>query len=103
MLLAAGLETGFVLASAALYGLGAGVLMTLSQLDMLARSSTATFAVPTAIWNVSIDFGFGLGGVLFGLLAVGLGDDAAFWLLPAVLVVVLVLVAIEPRPEIRSR
>ena len=103
VLLAAGLETGYVLASATLYGLGAGGLMTLSQLDMLARSSRATFAVPTAIWNVSIDFGFGLGGVLFGFLAAGLGYDAAFWLLPAVLVVVLVLVAIEPRPETRSR
>ena len=103
VLLAAGLETGYVLASAALYGLGTGALMTLSQLDMLARSTRASFAVPTAIWNVSIDFGVGLGGVVFGLVAAGLGYDTAFWLLPAVLVVVLVLVAIEPRPETRLR
>ena len=55
--------------------------------------------MPTAIWNVSIDFGFGLGGVLFGFLAAGIGYDAAFWLLPAVIAVALVLVVVEPRPD----
>jgi predicted MFS family arabinose efflux permease len=97
VVLAAGVDTVHVLVSAFLYGVGTGTAMTMSQLDMLSRSSVAGFAVPTALWNVSIDFGVGLGGVLFGVLAASAGYDVAFWLLPGVMALVLVIVLLEPR------
>ena len=71
--------------------------MTASQLVLLAQARDGHFAVPTAAWNVALDCGFGLGGLALGFVAAGAGYDAAFWLLPGVMAVVLALVLAEAR------
>jgi predicted MFS family arabinose efflux permease len=97
VLLAADDGAAAVALSGALYGAGSGALMSASQLDFLSRGSRTGFAVPTAVWNIAIDCGFGLGGVLLGVAAAAAGYDAAFWILPPVMVVALLLVIAEPR------
>lgn len=81
-----------IVLAAALFGLGTGALMTGSQLVMLAAAHDGRFAVPIAAWNVALDCGFGLGGLLLGTVAAVTGYGAAFWLLPAVMAVALALV-----------
>jgi MFS family permease len=91
ILLALDQASATVVPAAALFGLGLGALMTGSQLVMLAAAHDGRFAVPTAAWNVALDCGFGLGGLLLGIVAAMTGYGAAFWLLPAVMVAALAL------------
>ena len=100
VLLASGNHAGgAVVAAGLLFGLGYGLLATSSQLDMLSRWSTDSFAVPTTAWNIAIDFGVGLGGVFVGLVASIGGYSAAFWVLPVAMAFVLALILLEPHPE----
>jgi hypothetical protein len=65
---------------------------------MLARTDRSSFALPTALWNVSFDSGFGAGGMLFGVIAFAVGLEAALWVLPAMLLFSLLIVCAEPSP-----
>ena len=55
-----------VVAAGVLFGTGYGLLASSSQLDMLARAGREGFALATTAWNIAIDCGVGLGGVLLG-------------------------------------
>ena len=92
-----------VLAAGVLFGTGYGLLACSSQLDMLSRATTEGFAVATTAWNIAIDGGVGLGGALLGIAASLVGYGTAFWLLPAVMGVTLVIVLLEPRPASAAR
>ncbi len=97
ILLASGSGPGIVVVSAGvLFGAGYGLLATSSQLDMLARAGPAGFAVPTTLWNIAIDCGVGLGGVILGLVASLTDYQTAFWVLPGVIGVALLLILLEP-------
>jgi predicted MFS family arabinose efflux permease len=63
---------------------------------MLNRAGPAGFALPIAVWNIAIDLGFGLGGVLFGIAAALTEYATAYWILPGVMAVALVLALVEP-------
>jgi predicted MFS family arabinose efflux permease len=91
----------FVPAAAVLIGSGSGLLMTSSQLDMLARGGPHNLAVSTSVWNIAIDCGVGLGGVLLGVVAAAYGYGAAFWVLPFVMVAAVVVMLVEPRARVR--
>ena len=79
-----------------LFGAGYGLLATSSQLDMLARAGPAGFAVPTTLWNIAIDCGVGLGGVILGIVAALTSYQTASWVLPGVIGVALLLILLNP-------
>jgi hypothetical protein len=83
-----------------LFGSGYGLLATSSQLDMLGRGGLHNFAVSTSAWNIAIDCGVGLGGVILGVVASVSGYATAFWILPGVMVVAIAVMLIEPRSRI---
>jgi len=87
----------FVPAAGVLLGTGSGLLMTSSQLDMLARGGPDNLAVSTSAWNIAIDCGVGLGGVLLGTVAAVSGYGTAFWILPCVMAAAVVVMLVEPR------
>jgi predicted MFS family arabinose efflux permease len=88
-----------VIAAGILFGTGYGLLASSSQLDMLSRAGPEGFGLATTAWNIAIDFGVGLGGVILGGVAAISGYGVAFWLLPAVMGIVLLLVLLEPKSE----
>jgi predicted MFS family arabinose efflux permease len=94
-------HAAFVPAAGVLVGSGSGLLMTSSQLDMLARGGPHNLAVSTTAWNIAIDCGVGLGGVLLGVVAAVSGYETAFWILPCVMAVAVALMLIEPRTRTR--
>jgi predicted MFS family arabinose efflux permease len=103
VLLASGNGPGLVVVAAGvLFGAGYGLLQSASQLDMLARGGSDGFAVATTAFNIAIDCGVGLGGVLLGLVAAAAGYATAFWVLPGVMTVALGIMLAERRPSARA-
>jgi predicted MFS family arabinose efflux permease len=98
VLLASGQGPALVVVGAGLlFGSGYGLLATTSQMDMLSRAGPGGFALPTTLWNIAIDCGVGLGGVVLGTIASASGYGVAFWVLPGALGVALLLILFEPR------
>ncbi len=96
LVLVAGWQTPLAaLASAVCFGAGGGALMTTAQLDLLAQARGRSFSVPIAIWNIALDCGSAAGGIVVGLLTLVVGIGGAFWLLPAVMLLVLALVLVD--------
>ena len=103
VLLASGTGPGpLIVASGVLFGTGYGLLATTSQMDMISRAGPEGFAVPTTLWNIAIDCGVGLGGVLLGVVATVSNYTTAFWVLPGVIGAALALILLEPKPAPRE-
>ena len=84
-----------VVVAAALLGAGLGSLTTLSQLQILRRARASGLAIATALWNISLDLGFAAGGIVLGLVAARYGYGAAFWSLPGLMIIALVVLLLE--------
>ena len=80
-----------VLIAAAAYGIGIGGVQTGAYLAMTQRSSSLSWSVMSAVWNIAIDLGGSVGGALIGLSAALSGYSTAAWVMPATLLVALPL------------
>jgi predicted MFS family arabinose efflux permease len=75
-----------VLAGAALFGAGFGVLQNASLSLMYARVPTSGFSAVSAIWNAGYDFGMAVGAIGVAALVSGVGYGASFLVTAAVMV-----------------
>ncbi|MGA4879261.1 MFS transporter [Streptomyces lydicamycinicus] len=80
-----------VMAGAALFGIGFGVIQNATLTLMYTRVSAAGYGTVSALWNVAYDAGMGVGALGFGVLADGVGYPVAFALTAA-----LMLTAVAP-------
>ena len=62
-----------LISAMAALGAGFGLVQTPTFLTMLARSNEGDQGSVSALWNLAYDAGLGLGGVMFGMVAGGLG------------------------------
>ncbi|RJL33212.1 MFS transporter [Bailinhaonella thermotolerans] len=90
LLLAAAAHPAAALAGALLFGAGFGAAQNVSLSLMF--ESTPTPSTTSALWNIAFDIGIGLGGTAFGLLSTATGYPAAFALLAALILAMLLLV-----------
>jgi predicted MFS family arabinose efflux permease len=85
-----------VLASAALFGAGFGVLQNATLTLMYARTTTGEYGVVSAIWNAAYDGGMAVGALAVGFAGTLTGLGPAFLAL-AVLVAATLAVARSDR------
>lgn len=74
-----------VVAGAALFGVGLGVIQTATLVLMLGRVSRAGYGSVSAQWNIAFDAGTGLGAVAFGVLVGGVGYETGFAIIAGML------------------
>ena len=101
LLTAAGLVSGtaWILLGAAVFGAGYGGAQNLTLLSAFARAGTGGTTAASAMWNVSFDAGTGVGALLLGLVAAGIGLPWTFVVVAASLVAIVpVAVAAGGRP-----
>jgi predicted MFS family arabinose efflux permease len=94
--LAAAHTPALVLAGAACFGIGFGILQNSTLALMYARSHSDAYNTVSAIWNAAYDAGMGGGAIGIGLLVAHTGYSAAFLLTAALVVPALV-------PALRER
>ena len=87
LVLSTGDAVGLVVTSAVFFGVGFGLIQNASFLAMMGRADGTDPGVISTLWNLSIDGGVALGGVLLGLVAVVGSIDLVFAILPLVAVV----------------
>ncbi|WP_076263675.1 MFS transporter [Intrasporangium flavum] len=92
-----------VVAGAAVFGAGFGVLQNASLALMYARVPTDAYAAVSAIWNGAYDLGMGLGAVAVGALVASTGYGVAFLLVAAAMLPALVLARREAGPDVVAR
>ncbi|MGY1705413.1 MFS transporter [Geodermatophilus sp. SYSU D00697] len=88
---AAGLGAGdaWVVAGAAVFGAGFGAVQNLTLVTAFARAGQGGSTAASAMWNASFDVGTGVGALVPGLVAAGIGLPWTYVLVAAVLVAVL--------------
>ncbi len=79
-----------VLAGAAGFGVGFGLLQSATLAVMFARVDSDGYATVSTVWNLVYDAGYGLGAAGFGILAGAGGLGAAFTLTAATILVALI-------------
>lgn len=67
-----------LVAGAALFGIGLGVLQTATLVLMLGRVSRGGYGSVSAQWNIAFDAGTGLGAAAFGVLVGKVGYETGF-------------------------
>jgi predicted MFS family arabinose efflux permease len=72
-----------VVAGAAIFGAGFGVLHNATLTLMYSRVPAAGYSTVSAIWNAAYDFGMAIGAVGVGLVVSTIGFSAAFLLTAA--------------------
>ncbi len=97
-LLAAAHTPSVVVAGAACFGTGFGILQNATLAMMYARAPRSCYDAVSAIWNAAWDGGMGAGAAVIGLLAAATGYRVGF-----VITAVLVLPALVPASRERSR
>lgn len=80
-----------IMIAAAAYGTGYGAVQTGAYLAMTARGGSYSSSASSALWNIAIDLGGSVGGILIGLSAALYGYLNAVWAMPAVLLMSLPL------------
>lgn len=101
LLAAAGLASGagWILLGAAVFGAGYGGAQNLTLLAAFARAGAGGTTSASAVWNLSFDAGTGVGALVLGLLAAGIGLPWTFVVVAAALVAIVpVAVAAGGRP-----
>jgi predicted MFS family arabinose efflux permease len=101
VLVAVGLGGGaaWILLGAAVFGAGYGGAQNLTLLAAFARAGTGGTTAASAMWNLSFDAGTGVGALLLGLVAAGIGLPWTFVVVAASLVAIVpVAVAAGGRP-----
>jgi predicted MFS family arabinose efflux permease len=90
LLTAAGLVggDGWILVGAALFGAGYGGAQNLTLLAAFARAGEGGTASASAVWNLSFDFGTGVGALVLGLVMAGIGLPWTFVVVAASLVAI---------------
>ena len=74
------LDGAILLAGAALFGLGFGVLQNVTLIQIMDRVPEEERGLGSTVWNVSFDAGTGAGALAFGVMISLTGFDAAFYL-----------------------
>jgi len=80
-----------VLIAAALYGIGQGGVQTGAFIAMSDGGDGSNSSAISALWNIGIDLGSSMGGILLGLTAARYGYAASIWVVFAVLFIALPL------------
>ena len=83
-LLATGDSPATVTTSAVFYGAGYGLVQNASFLGMMDRAGPTNAGVVSTLWNLSIDGGVAIGGLLLGAVAAAGSIDLVFGLLPII-------------------
>ena len=93
----AGLPFGGVilLAGAALFGTGFGLLQNASLILMMERVSKSEYGLGSTLWNAAFDAGTGIGAFSFGFVISAFGYYWSFFLCSALLASALVLVVLD--------
>lgn len=86
-----------VLLGLAIFGAGLGVIQNATMATMLNRVSASGYGTVSALWNLAIDAGIGIGGVGFGVLATRTDYPIAFALTAALLLTALVPAVLDRR------
>jgi len=96
----AGLPFGGVilLAGAALFGTGFGLLQNASLILMMERVSKSEYGLGSTLWNAAFDAGTGIGAFSFGFVISAVGYYWSFFLCSALLASALVLVVLDQPP-----
>lgn len=84
-----------LVAGAALFGLGLGVVQTTTLVLMFGRVSRAGYASVSAQWNIAFDGGTGLGATAFGVVVGALGYGGSFGVTAGLLFAVCALAAYD--------
>ena len=84
-----------MLAGAALFGTGFGLLQNASLILMMERVSKTEFGLGSTLWNAAFDAGTGIGAFSFGFVISALGFHWSFLLCSALLASTLVLVVLD--------
>ena len=71
-------NTAFVVAGAALFGIGFGLAQNVTLTVMFERVSAPEYGRVSALWNLAYDAGLGIGAVSFGALAASIGYPRGF-------------------------
>jgi predicted MFS family arabinose efflux permease len=97
----AGLPFGDVvmLAGAALFGTGFGLLQNASLILMMERVSKSEYGLGSTLWNAAFDAGTGIGAFSFGFVISALGFYWSFSICSALLASALVLVVLDQPPR----
>lgn len=101
LLVAVGLGSGagWILLGAAAFGAGYGGAQNLTLLAAFARAGAGGTTAASAMWNLSFDAGTGVGALVLGLVAAGIGLPWTFVVVAASLVAIVpVAVAAAGRP-----
>jgi MFS family permease len=88
-----------VIAGAAAFGTGFGVLQNATLSLMYARVPVAGYATVSAVWNAAYDLGMAVGAIGVGLLIAGTGYTPAFLIVAGAMVPALALARHEREPE----
>ncbi len=90
---------GLVVAGAAVFGTGFGVLQNATLALMYARVTAGEYSPVSAIWNGAYDLGMGCGAVIVGALAAPMGYSGAFLTIAATMLPALVMARREARSD----
>jgi MFS family permease len=85
-----------VVAGAAVFGTGFGVLQNATLTLMYARVPAAEYSIVSAIWNGAYDLGMGAGAMGVGALATFTGFSGAFLIVAATMLPALIMARREP-------
>lgn len=88
-----------LLAGAALFGLGFGMLQSATLVMVMARVSKEEYGLGSTLWNAAFDAGTGLGAFLFGFVIEVGGFSSAFYLCAALLLATLLIVRLDHAAE----
>ena len=91
-----------LLAGAALFGTGFGLLQNATLILTMKRISNSEHAMGSTLWNVAFDAGTGLGAFLFGFIIPLTGFSWAFALSAGLVATSIVLVYLDRHPSARS-
>jgi MFS family permease len=89
-----------VLAGAALFGAGFGILQNATLSLMYARTTTNDFGVVSAIWNAAYDGGMAVGALAVGFTGTITGLGPAFLIVAAIVAAMLGVAHLDRRPTI---
>lgn len=91
-----------LLAGAALFGIGFGLLQNATLMLTMTRVSDSEHALGSTLWNVAFDAGTGLGAFLFGFVIAATGFAWAFTLSAGLVASTLLLVHLDRRLPLKS-
>jgi predicted MFS family arabinose efflux permease len=101
--IAATATPSLVIAGAAVFGAGFGLLQNASLALMYGRTARAGYNAVSAIWNAAYDAGMGAGAIGMGLITGHVGYPATFLLTAALVLPALIPARRECRGQVKNR